>query len=44
MTKKDDKYRQGRSKNQLKGSYIGAFIGVVGLIIMALYHLFTLLF
>ena len=31
MSKEDDKYRQGRSREQLRASYIGAFIGIVGL-------------
>ena len=32
MTKEDDKYRQGRSKYQLRSSYIGAGIAIIGLI------------
>ena len=28
---------QGKSKNQIKSSYIGAFIGFVGIIIMLTY-------
>ena len=34
MTKEDDKYRQGKSKNQVKASYIGAFTGILGMIIL----------
>ncbi len=32
----NNKYRQGRSKKQVKSSYIGAFIGIIGLIITML--------
>jgi hypothetical protein len=28
---------QGKSKEQLKGSYIGAFIGFVGIFVMLIY-------
>jgi hypothetical protein len=34
MTEDDIKYRQGRSKEQLKGSYMGAFIAIVGIIVI----------
>ena len=37
MTKEDDKYRQGKSKNQVRASYIGVGISVVGLILLLLY-------
>ena len=41
MTKEDDKYRQGRSKYQLRSSYIGAGFAIIGLILISLY---TILF
>jgi len=34
MTKEDDKYRQGRSKKQLRGSYIGVGFSIIGFIIL----------
>ena len=34
MTEEDNKYRQGRSKRQLIGSYVGAGLGIIGLIIL----------
>jgi len=37
--KENNKYRQGRSKEQMKASYIGAFISMIGLAIMAIYLL-----
>ena len=37
MTKEDDKYRQGKTKNQVRASYIGVGISVVGLILLLLY-------
>jgi hypothetical protein len=39
MTKEDDKYRQGRSKEQMKSSYIGAAFAIVGLIVIVIYLL-----
>jgi hypothetical protein len=41
MSKEDDKYRQGRSREQLRASYIGAFIGIVGLALSLLYLIFN---
>ena len=41
MTKEDDKYRQGRSKNQVRASYIGVGIAIIGLFLITLY---TILF
>jgi preprotein translocase subunit Sss1 len=32
---------QGKSKNQMKSSYIGAFIGFVGMIIILIYALLS---
>lgn len=32
---------QGRSESQMKASYIGAFIGFVGVFIIFLYAMFT---
>lgn len=32
---------QGKSKNQIKSSYIGAFIGFVGMIIILIYALLS---
>jgi hypothetical protein len=32
----NNKYRQGRSEEQIKGSYIGAFISIIGLIVLTL--------
>jgi len=32
----NNKYRQGRSEEQVKGSYIGAFISIIGLIVIAI--------
>ena len=32
----NNKYRQGRSKQQLESSYIGATVAMVGLVIIAL--------
>jgi hypothetical protein len=34
--KENNKYRQGRSKEQIKASYIGAFISIVGLVVIAI--------
>ena len=31
--KENNKYRQGRSEEQLRGTYIGAFIAIIGLVI-----------
>ena len=39
MTKEDDKYRQGRSKEQMRNSYIGAGISILGIIVMSIYLL-----
>ena len=39
MTKEDDKYRQGKSKNQVRASYIGASISIIGIFLMFLYLL-----
>jgi hypothetical protein len=39
MTKEDDDYRQGRRKEQMKATYIGAFIGIVGLLVITIYLL-----
>tara|TARA_R100000544_G_scaffold36806_2_gene25873 strand:- start:7 stop:174 length:168 start_codon:yes stop_codon:yes gene_type:complete len=33
--KENNKYRQGRSKEQMKASYIGAFISFIGLVVIA---------
>ena len=35
-TKEDEKYRQGKSKRQVTASYIGAFIGIAGLVILGI--------
>ena len=32
----NNKYRQGRSEEQVKASYIGAFISIIGLIVIAI--------
>ncbi len=32
----NNKYRQGRSKEQIKASYIGAFISIIGLALIAI--------
>jgi hypothetical protein len=32
----NNKYRQGRSEEQVKGSYIGAFISIIGLIVIGI--------
>ena len=37
--KENNMYRQGRSEEQIKASYIGAFISMIGLAIMAIYLL-----
>ncbi len=29
----NNKYRQGRSEEQVKGSYIGAFIAMIGIVV-----------
>lgn len=34
--KENNKYRQGRSKEQMKASYIGAFISIIGLAVIAI--------
>ena len=34
--KENNKYRQGRSKEQMKSSYIGAFISIIGLVVIAI--------
>tara|TARA_R100000900_G_C3216917_1_gene139914 strand:- start:25 stop:165 length:141 start_codon:yes stop_codon:yes gene_type:complete len=31
--KENNKYRQGRSEEQIKSSYIGAFIAMIGLVV-----------
>jgi hypothetical protein len=36
MIKENNKYNQGRSKQQVKSSYIGCFVGITGLIITIL--------
>lgn len=36
MTKEDDKYRQGRSKEQMRGTYIVAFGAMIGLVIITI--------
>jgi len=36
--KENNKYRQGRSREQLRASYIGAFIGIVGMAILSLLY------
>jgi len=32
----NNKYRQGRSEEQVRGSYIGAFISIIGLIVIGI--------
>lgn len=32
----NNKYRQGRSERQVRGSYIGAFISIIGLIVIGI--------
>ena len=32
----NNKYRQGRSEEQIKASYIGAFISIIGLIVIGI--------
>ncbi len=32
---------QGKSKNQMRASYIGAFVGFVGIFVMLLYAMFN---
>jgi|TARA_B100001094_G_scaffold263055_1_gene264492 hypothetical protein len=32
----NNKYRQGRSEEQVKASYIGAFISIIGLIVIGI--------
>ena len=32
----NNKYRQGRSEEQIKSSYIGAFISIIGLIVIGI--------
>jgi len=39
MSKEDNKYRQGKSKRQVTASYIGAFIGIVGMAMLSLLYL-----
>ena len=34
--KENNKYRQGRSKEQMKASYIGAFVSIIGLVVIAI--------
>ena len=36
MIKENNKYRQGRSKEQMRGSYMGAFIAIIGMIVVLL--------
>jgi|TARA_R110001592_G_scaffold242176_1_gene502694 hypothetical protein len=36
MIKENNKYRQGRSKEQMRGSYMGAFIAIIGMIFVLL--------
>ena len=36
MIEENNKYRQGRSKEQMKGAYMGAFFGIIGMIIILL--------
>ena len=31
--KENNMYRQGRSKEQVRGAYIGAFIAIIGLVV-----------
>jgi hypothetical protein len=41
MTKEDDKYRQGRSKKQMRSSYISAGIAILGIIVISLVAFIT---
>jgi hypothetical protein len=41
MTKKDDKYRQGKSKDQVRASYMGASFSIIGIFLIFLYLLLT---
>jgi hypothetical protein len=41
MTKKDDKYRQGKSKDQVRASYMGAGFSIIGIFLIFLYLLLT---
>jgi hypothetical protein len=34
MSKEDNMYRQGKTKRQLKASYIGASAGIIGMVIL----------
>jgi|TARA_B100001094_G_C18066205_1_gene737608 hypothetical protein len=34
MIKENNKFRQGRSKEQMRGTYMGAFFGIIGMIIV----------
>jgi len=31
--KENNKYRQGRSEEQMRGNYIGAFISIIGIVV-----------
>ena len=34
MIEENNKYRQGRSIEQAKGSYIGAFVAIIGMVLI----------
>ena len=36
MREENNKFRQGRSKEQMKGSYMGAFFSIIGIVILLL--------
>jgi hypothetical protein len=36
MSKKDNDHRQGRREEQMKSSYVGAFIGIIGILFFIL--------
>ena len=36
MSKKDNDHRQGRREDQMKSAYIGAFIGIIGILFFIL--------
>jgi len=44
MKNNDDRDRQGKSKRQVKASYIGSSLAIAGTIIILLYHLIINLF
>ena len=33
MREENNKYRQGRSEEQVRGTYIGVFIAIIGLVV-----------